>query len=138
MKELDSSCAARVHAGRFYKLLRQIGPIPAGIYRSEGCQSNEFYFSVGADRAIRFCLENLDSTLISQVAFTIGKARATKREEFISCYFSPQSNHQKSFIHIPHAPRLNYCVIRFSEQPYQCGAMEMLTHPALQGALSPH
>jgi hypothetical protein len=94
----DSATASelRVYAGRFYRLLHQIGPIPAGIYRGEGSEENEFHFSVGRDRAIRFSLANLDSTLLSQVAFGVGKVRATKQEEFIAagCMITKLLGHQ--------------------------------------------
>jgi hypothetical protein len=130
MTDSAQASALRVYAGRFYKLLHQIGPIPAGIYRSEGCERNEFHFSIGRDRAIRFSLENLDSTLLSQVAFGVGKARATKQEEFIASYFSACSSRQSRDHEGPQArmPRLNYCSIRFAKQPQAMAALEAFVH----------
>jgi hypothetical protein len=127
MANSTPACAPRVYAGRFYKLLHQIGPIPAGIYRGEGSEGNEFHFSVGRDRAIRFSLENLNSTLLSQVSFGVGKASATKQEEFIASYFSACSDHRpREHENSPaYAPRLNYCAIRFAAQPQ---AMAALAH----------
>lgn len=138
MTESVYLAGTRIYAGRFYKLLHQVGPIPAGIYRGEGCIKNEYHFSVGEDRTIRFSLENLDCTLISQVAFSIGKARATKREEFISCYFS-SSNSDRTGLHeslCAQAPRLINCVIRFAKQPQHGELGEVLTSASTQNFLS--
>jgi len=125
MAESVSPTGIRIHAGRFYKLLRHIGPIPAGIYRGEGSVLNECHFSVGDDRGIRFSLENLDGTVISQVAFRAGKARATKHDEFISRYFSSpitaettnHSNSREACI-----PRLTSCTIRFTNESFAAQA----------------
>jgi hypothetical protein len=124
MAESASPTGIRIHAGRFYRLLRHIGPIPAGIYRGEGSALNEFHFSVGDDRGIRFSLENIDSTLISQVTFRAGKAGATRQEEFISRYFSSPTIEavDRSYSLGVSTPRLTSCTIRFTNESFAAHA----------------
>jgi hypothetical protein len=117
MASLSSHCssAPRLHTGRFYRLLERVGPIPAGIYRCEGTGQNEALFSVGEDRSIKFSIENIDSTHISQVQFRLGKLRATHQRDFIDAYFSALPLPENTAVHLARAeaPRLKSCTIRF-------------------------
>lgn len=129
---------AHVHSGRYYKLLHQVGPIPAGIYRSEGSTSNEFHFSIGSKRDILFSLLNLDDTLLVQVPFSAGKLRAVKRNEFISHYFSSFKSYQATTQKTsePHQAKLSCCSIRFAEEPQAMEAMQVLGSASEHALLS--
>ena len=78
---------SELHQGRFYKLMRPVGPIPAGIYRFEGWSDTSARFSVGKDRAFGFKLLNVERAHICEVSYAVGRTFATGASEFSIKYF---------------------------------------------------
>ena len=119
----ESSCAA-LRPGRFYRLLRPVGPIPAGIYRCEDRSNEGAIFSVSTDCSTYFGLAGLDPCMISEVPYSRGRRARTRLLEFASHYFSYVSQEAKlacrpeskspdnsSATRLPEAPQLTMCCI---------------------------
>lgn len=68
--------------GRYYKLLRRVDAIPAGVYRFEGTCGGSLEFSVGKRRSVRFVVHEIDRTLIAPVAFKAGRVHGMSERGF--------------------------------------------------------
>ncbi len=68
--------------GRFYKLLRRVEAIPAGVYRFEGVRGEGLEFSVGKRRCVRFVVCEVERTLIAPVAYKVGRSQGMSEREF--------------------------------------------------------
>lgn len=68
--------------GRFYKLLRRVEAIPAGVYRFEGLRGGGLEFSVGRGRSVRFAVRDVEQTLIVPVAYKVGRIQGMSERDF--------------------------------------------------------
>jgi hypothetical protein len=80
--QIRRSRLVELKRGRYYKLLRRVEAIPAGVYRFEGVSSGSLEFSVGKRRSVRFIVRQVERTLIAPVTYKAGRSQEMSERDF--------------------------------------------------------